>query len=84
MLRGELNLHCADELRQRVGAELDRGGPIVIELAGLEFSDLDGVRALERLVREAERREVEVEVHGARGQVAEMIARAGLEAALVR
>ena len=81
VLRGELDLAAERELRRRVSAEFARGMPILIELAGLEFIDLRGVRALIGLVQRgrSNRLPVEVELHGARGQVARLISRLGPE-----
>ena len=60
---------------------LDENRPVLIELVGLEFSDVDGIRTLADLARRGERCRggVGIEVHGARGQVARLIQLLGLE-----
>jgi anti-anti-sigma regulatory factor len=77
ILRGELDLAATQELLRRVRVELAREKPVLVELTGLEFSDLNGIRALLSLVREGERRAppAEVELHGAGGQVRRMLQR---------
>jgi anti-anti-sigma factor len=71
ILRGELDLNSAGELAGAVKSELVEGRPVIVELVGLEFSDVEGVRALAQLVSEGERCAggAGVELHGARGQV---------------
>jgi anti-anti-sigma factor len=84
LLRGELDLDWRQRLERRLSAELERGKPLIVELAGLDFIDVSGLRALQRLVREgrAAAPPVEIELHGARGQVARLIERLGLESLL--
>jgi anti-anti-sigma factor len=86
MLRGELDRQSASELRAAVAEELAEGQPVIVELVGLEFADLDGVRALADLALAGERcrGEAAVEVHGARGQVARLIELLGLDYLLSR
>ena len=81
ILRGELDRPSVAEIRAAVATELGESRRVLIELVGLEFSDLDGVRALADLVRHGERRggDGAVEVHGARDQVARLITLVGLE-----
>ncbi len=81
LLRGELDRHSADELREAVAGALIDGKPVIVELAGLEFCDVAGVRALAGLVRDADRcrGRAGVEVHGARGQVARLIGLLGFD-----
>ena len=77
-MRGEPDRPSVAEIRAAVGTELGESRRVLIELVGLEFSDLDGVRALADLVRHGERRGGAVEVHGARDQVARLITLVGL------
>jgi anti-anti-sigma factor len=81
MLRGELDYSSARELVMAVRLELSDRRPVIVELVGLDFIDVDGVRALAGLVGEGGRGEgdVRVEIHGARGQVARMIGMLGYE-----
>jgi len=51
---GELDLATADRFRRAV-AEALAGGPAVIDLAALEFIDSSGVRALDGVLRDADR-----------------------------
>ncbi len=85
VIRGELDRQSAGELRAIVASELAESRSVLIELVGLEFCDVDGLRTLLQLVRLGDRcrGQAAVEVHGARGQVAEMIRRIGMEAALM-
>ena len=74
ILRGELDLFTTTELIYWVRIELAREKPVLVELAGLDFADLSGARALAGLGREYEA-EARVELHGARGQVRRMLQR---------
>ena len=84
ILRGELDRPSVVEVRAVVATELAESRRVLIELVGLECSDVDGVRALADLVRHGARRggDGAVEVHGARGQVARLITLSGLEQVL--
>jgi anti-anti-sigma factor len=75
MLRGELDYSSASELVNDVRTELIDDRPVIIELVGLEFADIHGVRALASLVEIGERcrGHAGVELHGARGQVRKLI-----------
>jgi hypothetical protein len=77
LIRGELDLASAGELMVRGSAELDRGKPLLVELAGLEFADAVGLRTVLALVTDGENRvpPVEVELHDPRGQVLGLISR---------
>jgi anti-anti-sigma factor len=81
MLRGELDRRSAAEVRSAVAEELTEDRPVIVELVGLDFSDVEGLRSLAELVRIGERcrGHAGVEVHGARGQVARLIELMGLE-----
>ena len=81
LLRGELDRHSAEELREAVADALVEAKPVIVELAGLDFCDVAGVRALAELVRDADRcvGRAGVEVHGARGQVARLIELLGFD-----
>ena len=81
LLRGELDLESQGRLVRELRAELRRGRPVIVELAGLDFTDVNGIRALQRMVAQAASLTppVPIELHGARGQVADLIARLGLE-----
>ncbi|MGA9371359.1 MAG: STAS domain-containing protein [Solirubrobacterales bacterium] len=70
MLRGELDYSAGNELLEAVRTELNEGRPVIVELVGLDFIDLNGARALTELVREGDRCCLGVELHGARDQVA--------------
>ncbi len=85
VLRGELDRQSAGELRAIVASELAESRAVLVELVGLEFCDVDGLRTLLALVRLGDRcrGQAAVEVHGARGQVAGMIRRIGMEDALM-
>ena len=82
LLRGELDLDSRLRLDRELRAELDRGRPLIVELAGLDFTDLNGIRFLQELVAEGASSlpPVRIELHGARGQVADLISRLGLDA----
>jgi anti-anti-sigma factor len=81
LLRGELDRGSAEELREAVTGVLIEGKPVIVELAGLDFCDVSGLRALTQLVGDADRfiGRAKVEVHGARGQVARLIELLGLD-----
>jgi anti-anti-sigma factor len=81
LLRGELDRHSAEELREAVTGALVEGKPVIVELAGLDFCDVSGARALAKLVSDGDRciGRAGVEVHGARGQVARLIELLGLD-----
>ncbi|MGH2923041.1 MAG: STAS domain-containing protein [Solirubrobacterales bacterium] len=77
LLRGRLDFDSARRVQDALDDELRRSLPVIIELAGLEYSDVSGVRALRRSVSRAAllRPPVPIEIHGARGQVADLLAR---------
>jgi anti-anti-sigma factor len=78
LLRGELDLSTVDRLRESIEAELRADTPVLIELTGLDFCDARGAALLVRLVEAAaENRTAEVELHGARGQIRDVLLRAG-------
>jgi anti-sigma B factor antagonist len=52
-VRGELDIRTCDELERVVGAEADRGGPVVLDLSELTFCDSTGLAGLVRLHRRA-------------------------------
>jgi len=81
MLRGELDRQSGGELKAAVAEALAENRPIVVELVGLDFCDLDGIRSLAYLARQGERcrGHIGIEIHGARGQVARLIQLLGLE-----
>lgn len=80
MLRGELDYSSARELLMAVRLELDEDRPVIVGLVGLDFIDVNGVRALAELVTQnGNRSGPGVEIHGARGQVARMIEMLGYE-----
>ena len=85
VLRGELDRQSAGELRAIVASELAESRSVLVELVGLEFCDVDGLRTVLELVRLGDvcRGQAAVEVHGARGQVAGMIRQLGMEDALM-
>lgn len=68
ILRGELDRSSVAEVRAAVATELAESRRVLIELVGLEFSDLDGVRPLADLIRHGERRggDGAIEMHGAK------------------
>jgi anti-anti-sigma factor len=84
VLRGELDRAAARDVTAAVRPELIDGRPVIVELAGLDFIDVQGVRALVRLVAQGERcrGRAGVEVHGARGQPARLIRLLGYEQTL--
>jgi anti-anti-sigma regulatory factor len=84
LLRGELDLESQGGLERDLRAELRSGRPVIVELAGLDFTDVNGIRALQRMVAHAASLTppVPIELHGARGQVADLIAKLGLEGLL--
>ena len=84
MLRGELDFESADELAAAVCQELADLRPVIIELVGLDFTDVEGVRTIAKLAAAGERcrGRARVEVHGARGQPAELIRRLGYQTLL--
>lgn len=75
MLRGELDRLSVAEVQAVVEAELAGGRSVLIELVGLDFSDVNGIRVFADLVMEGHGADGEcaVEVHGARGQVARLV-----------
>jgi anti-anti-sigma factor len=78
LIRGELDLSAVDDLRRSVEAELRTETPVLIELAGLDFCDARGIALLVSLAEASARgRTSEVELHGARGQVRDLLRRAG-------
>ena len=84
LVRGELDLDWSHELERTVLGELARGLPVIVELAGLDFIDVNGVRTLARLVGEARDfpSPAALEIHGPRGQVADLVDRVGLRGLL--
>ncbi len=84
LLRGELDRLSAEELRAAVSDALLEAKPVIVELAGVDFCDVAGARALVEVVRDGDRcrGSVGVEVHGARGQVATLIKLLGFDAFL--
>lgn len=80
MLRGELDRHSAAEVRAAVTTEFAENRSVIIELVGLEFCDVEGLRMLADLARQCEsiRGGAAVELHGPRGQVARLIGVLGL------
>jgi anti-anti-sigma factor len=80
LLRGELDLAAVDQLTACVRTELGRRRPLLLELAGLEFCDAAGVRAIAELRDDGESCEPPggVEIHGARGQVLGLMRAMGL------
>jgi anti-anti-sigma factor len=84
MLRGELDRQSGAEVRAAVATELIEERSVLIELVGVEFSDVDGVRALADLVKRGRSSgDAGVEVHGARGQVARLIRLLALDDLLI-
>jgi len=81
LLRGELDLASQGRSERALRAELRRGRPVIVELAGLDFTDVNGIRVLQKMVAHAAMLTppVPIELHGARGQVADLILRLGLE-----
>ena len=81
LLRGELDLDSGLRLERELRAELARGKPVIVELAGLDFTDVNGIRLLQELVAEGASSvsPAGIELHGARGQVADLITRLGLD-----
>lgn len=60
-LRGELDLHTAEDLADAVGTAIDlRPDQVVVELAHLEFIDSSGLSAIIQLHNQAEARDVEL------------------------
>ncbi|HWH15464.1 MAG TPA: STAS domain-containing protein [Miltoncostaeaceae bacterium] len=51
---GELDLATASRFQRELGAAL-AAGPVVLDLAALEFIDSSGVRALDAVLRDADR-----------------------------
>jgi anti-anti-sigma factor len=81
VLRGELDVHSAREVRAAVAEELADCRRVIVELVGLEFSDIKGLRTLGELAHKAEscRGGGSVELHGARDHVARLARMIGLE-----
>jgi anti-anti-sigma regulatory factor len=81
LVRGELDLESRRRLEGQLRTELVRGKPVIVELAGLDFSDANGLRSLQRVVDAGAALDppVTVELHGARGQVARLIQTLGME-----
>lgn len=79
MLRGELDRKSAAEVLAAVAMELAEDRPVIIELVGLDFCDVEGLRTLADLARRSGRLGARIELHGARGQVARLIELLGLE-----
>ena len=69
VLAGELDVAADDDVRRVLQDVVRRGGPVVLDLTGLRFCDVPGMRALVAFSRDAAEHGVRLEVRGAGGQV---------------
>jgi anti-anti-sigma regulatory factor len=83
-MRGDLDLSAQPLLERHLRAELRFGRSVIVELGGLEFTDVSGIRTLQKMIAHAASLTppVPIELHGAHGQVARLMRRLGLEGEL--
>jgi anti-sigma B factor antagonist len=76
-LRGELDVHGAPTLRQRLLDLMPVRAPLVLDLHPLVFMDSSGLAALLELRSRARAVGWEVQIRNARGRVRELLERTG-------
>ena len=76
-ISGDLDLRSSESFRIGLERALERGRPVVVDLAGVDFLDSSGLGALLDARRRSTRLGVELRVAGHHGSVARMLRRTG-------
>ncbi|ACY98195.1 MULTISPECIES: STAS domain-containing protein [Thermomonospora] len=83
-VRGSIDLHSSDELRERLKSLVEAGHrQIVVDLAAVDFCDSSGLNVLVRTYKQAREQGGVLTVTGAYGRVENVLRTTGLDRFLI-